>query len=709
MTDAADPSAPPATRPRRRVLLVGWDAADWQIIHPLLDAGRMPHLQRLVEGGAMGNLQSLAPMLSPILWTSIATGKRAYGHGVHGFVEPTPDRTALRPVGTRTRTCKALWNILSQHGLRSVVCGWQASHPAETVRGAMVSGLFALPDAGVSPNAWPPAEGAVQPPDLAASLADLRVHPAEIEGGMVQAFIPRAAELDQSDPAVRQKLGFLAARLAEVIGTHAVATELLETQDWDFGAVYYECIDQAGHEFMPFHPPRLPTVSERDFAFYRDVMTNLYVFHDGMLGRLVELAGPDAHVLVVSDHGFESGVRRPLGPVEPARWHRSQGIFLAHGPGVQADATVEGATLLDIAPTVLTLFGLPTGDDMEGKVLVNVFAPPAPEIPARIPSWEAVSGEDGRPGPATGEEDPAAAQTAMQQLVELGYIEAPGEDVRQAIARAEAEAEFNLAASLSEGHRAGEAKTLLTGLTARFPDEPRYWRALAPACFSAGTPGDAAPCLAALERLEPGQPQTTVLRGLLAWARGDLAACQSAFEEAARLAPNDPVTQTYLGRLYLRRRQWPEAEQAFRRALAVDPDRAEAHYGLSVALPRQSRDFAEAGIEHAPARRGPAARVSRGAFPTGRGALAPGLVRARGAGVRDFPASPARVSSCPPLSGEDLSPDRSARPGPPAPGNGGPPGRGAHAAARRRLKADSSPREIGPQADNAEGSRRQAG
>ena len=57
------PSAPPvpAPAPGRRVLLVGWDAADWQVIHPLLDAGRMPHLQRLVEGGAMGNLQSLAP------------------------------------------------------------------------------------------------------------------------------------------------------------------------------------------------------------------------------------------------------------------------------------------------------------------------------------------------------------------------------------------------------------------------------------------------------------------------------------------------------------------------------------------------------------------------------------------------------------------------------------------------------------------------
>ena len=133
-------SSPP---PDRRVLLIGWDAADWQVIHPLLDAGLMPNLERLVNEGTMGNLASLSPMLSPILWTSIATGKRAYGHGVRGFVEPLPDRSGVRPVGTRTRNCKALWNILAQSERRSVVTGWQVSHPAEPVPGAMVSNLFA--------------------------------------------------------------------------------------------------------------------------------------------------------------------------------------------------------------------------------------------------------------------------------------------------------------------------------------------------------------------------------------------------------------------------------------------------------------------------------------------------------------------------------------------------------------------------------------
>ena len=75
---------------KRRVLLVGWDAADWKVISPLVDLGLMPHVGRLVETGVMGNLATLQPAISPMLWTSIATGKRPYKHGIHGFSEPDP-------------------------------------------------------------------------------------------------------------------------------------------------------------------------------------------------------------------------------------------------------------------------------------------------------------------------------------------------------------------------------------------------------------------------------------------------------------------------------------------------------------------------------------------------------------------------------------------------------------------------------------------
>ena len=81
-----------------KVLLIGWDAADWKVANPLMDAGRMPNLARFVEQGVMGNMATLHPPYSPMLWTSIATGVRPFKHGVLGFTEPTPDGQGVMPV-----------------------------------------------------------------------------------------------------------------------------------------------------------------------------------------------------------------------------------------------------------------------------------------------------------------------------------------------------------------------------------------------------------------------------------------------------------------------------------------------------------------------------------------------------------------------------------------------------------------------------------
>ena len=104
---------------------------------------------------------------------------------------------------------------------------------------------------------------------------------------------------------------------------------------------------------------------------------------------------------------------------------------MLHGPGIRRDERIEGATLLDIAPTVLTLLGLPIGEDMEGKLLVNAFEEP-PDI-QRIPSWENVAGNDGRLSPRFEDEDPAAAQAVLRQFIALGYVNAPADDALRLI------------------------------------------------------------------------------------------------------------------------------------------------------------------------------------------------------------------------------------------------------------------------------------
>lgn len=572
----------------RKLLLVGWDAADWQMMHPLIDAGRMPHLKRLVETGVIGNLLTLQPVLSPILWTSIATGKRGYLHGVHGFVEPTPDGSALRPTSSTTRKVKALWNILAQSGKRCQALGWYASHPAENINGVCVSLLFPVAPESATPDNWPIPPSSVFPPELAQDLAELRFHPSEVTGPLLSQFIPLAAQLDQRDPEVRRLFNAAAKRLAECISLHALTTAVMEEHEWDFCTAYYDTIDRYSHDFMVFHPPRMDNVRPDLYEAFQGVMNAIYEFHDQMLGRLVELAGPEAHIMIVSDHGFQSGGLRPTGPVDPAQWHRNFGMFLLAGPGIKQDETIHGATLLDIAPTVLTLFGLPVARDMEGKVLVNAFETLPPV--SRIESWEDVPDPvyDARLRESV-DDDPEAAAAAMQQLVELGYIEAPGEDVERDIGRARAEQKFNLACTCIDGKHPGRALTLALELVAQFPEEVAYLIFAGQAAISAGDAPALGQVADALELKQPGHKQMSLFRAFHCWLTDDIHGALTAFELAAGQGHNNAWLQARIGRVYLRLRFWPRAEAAFRNSLALDKDNAEAHYGLSVALPRQGR------------------------------------------------------------------------------------------------------------------------
>ena len=70
-----------------------------------------------------------------MLLTSIATGKRPYKHGIHGFSEPDPHSGGIRPITNLSRKTKAVWNILNQHGQKANVIGWWPSHPAEPING----------------------------------------------------------------------------------------------------------------------------------------------------------------------------------------------------------------------------------------------------------------------------------------------------------------------------------------------------------------------------------------------------------------------------------------------------------------------------------------------------------------------------------------------------------------------------------------------
>tara|TARA_R110002096_G_scaffold42144_20_gene113807 strand:+ start:2402 stop:5449 length:3048 start_codon:yes stop_codon:yes gene_type:complete len=474
----------------KKVLLIGWDAADWRVIHPLVDQGKMPAMEHFINHGVIGDLATLQPVLSPMLWTSIATGKRPYKHGVHGFTEPDPVTGGIRPVTNLSRNTKAIWNILNQQGLKSNVVGWWPSNPAEPINGVMVSNDYQRAGANTTADNWPMKPGTVHPERLEETLKALRRHPTTLSNGDIAFFLPEVLQLSKKevekvndDP----RLQSLCSIIGDTFTIHEAAQHLFDHEPWDFMAVYYDAIDHFGHGFMKYHPPKRPWISDEDFRLYQHVIEAGYRLHDNILGMFLEKIDPvNTTVLLISDHGFHPDHLRPWTlpkePAGPAAEHRDFGIFGAYGPGLKQDALISGASLLDVCPTILNLFDLPVGEDMDGRPLTELHSV-EPEV-RWIPSWDEV--HEGNPGTHSPDKQiaPTDSKASIDQLVALGYIEKPAEDMAQAIEETVRELNYNLAGAHIDGGNYREAADLLQGLYERWPEEHRFGIKLA-TCYRA--------------------------------------------------------------------------------------------------------------------------------------------------------------------------------------------------------------------------------
>ena len=573
----------------RKVLLVGWDAADWKVIRPLMAGGKMPNLERLADRGASGQIATLHPPLSPMLWTSIATGKRPFKHGIHGFSEPTPDGRGVQPVTNLSRTSKAIWNILHQNGLRSTVIGWWPSHPAEPIDGVMVSDHYHRAQRPLE-EGWPLAAHAVHPPELTPMLAGLRVHPDSLTPEMVEPFVPLAREIDQDTD---KRLAVLLRTLAECMSIQAAATWLLENQPWDFFAVYYDAIDHFSHGFMRYHPPRQSWISDRDFELYHNVVSMAYQLHDRMLGTLLEKAGRDTTVVLLSDHGFHPDHLRPSSipdvPAGPAVEHRDFGVLVISGPGAKKSEILHGPSVLDIVPTILALYGLPVAEDMDGKVLSEALAEKAD--PAFIPSWENIPGADGRHPPHT-RLDPVAAHEALEQMIALGYVERLDENRGVAVKKTVRELRYNLGESYQDAGRHREAHQIFSELHAADPDDQRFAIRLFTSCQALGL-GEEMRGIADGQDRRGESALAHFLRAQVWIAEKRHPEALAALEGITDLELLRPGPLLQTAELYLRLRRWRDAREVYEKTLSIDPDNVQAHLGLCrIALRQKNFDFA---------------------------------------------------------------------------------------------------------------------
>lgn len=258
-----------------RVMVIGLDGATLDLILPWVRAGHLPTLASLMETGSYSRLRSVLPVVSSAAWATFMTGTNPGKHGVFDFVYREPDTYRLRPATREQIDQPSLWRLLSEQGRRVGVLNVPMTYPPESVNGFLVSGLG-------TPNF----KTFTHPPDLGDRLLQ--------DGYRVNR---RIYYPDTDEDAFLRDSYEITERLT------AATLSLMTERAWDFLMVVYRDTDDIAHGFWRHMDPTHPDHDPEHSADYQDVIRDYYQALDKDLGTLVDAAGPNTTVFIISDHG----------------------------------------------------------------------------------------------------------------------------------------------------------------------------------------------------------------------------------------------------------------------------------------------------------------------------------------------------------------------------------------------------------------------
>ncbi len=469
-----------------RLLVYGIDGATWDVIDPLRD--RLPTIDALRARGGAATLRSMEPLFSPLLWTTMATGRRPEAHGIHGFHVHATDCRAAR-----------FWDVMHAQGLRVGTWKWLVTWPPTRI-GAFQVPAWLAPE----PDAWPERLRFVKELELSNRMRRKQVAARRgyaalaadgVANGMRLSTLARgvrAAALRRfwpdplRDGLEGQLLRVQIDRDVAIATIHATNPEVVTFTDY--------ATDAVGHRYWRYREPAsFPGTDPALVARWGAALDEAYLQADAVLADLLDAVGPQARVVVLSDHGqkavdggagghlltpkterLAARLAAEVGPVDVSRlghklvvalkaadpvaqrgaveaWiaavrvdrtgnpvfraepglgddarslglaivedglsperlgadraggeplgaflgaedgysgdHHDRGVWISAGPGLASGALPE-LSILDVAPTLLALVGLPAAADVEGRAPPALWASAPPELPAGPPTWD---------------------------------------------------------------------------------------------------------------------------------------------------------------------------------------------------------------------------------------------------------------------------------------------------------------------------------
>ncbi len=508
-----------------RVVVFAVDGADWELLSELSNDDRIPNIKALTQGGTSGSTQTIQPTISPMLWTTVATGLTPDRHGVLDF----NDFGQHAPVDAHTRRAPAVWDIADAFGRPSEVVNWWTAWPPS----AKDSVFFDTP-VEIAP-------GAIYPPELADRAQSLVVPVETVGYDQVRRFLNITpdefnASIHRASPT--DPINIFRGVLAKTWSDHRVALNLYNDakqhgRDPALTMIAYDGTDAVNHLFAPFHPPYREGISQDEYRKYWPTVATYYSEVDRLIGEWMNILPRDTTVMIVSANGFRWGKTRPReAPAGNATLsdHRNPGMFIAYGPHVAPSRASHAMSIYDVAPTILALLGLPQSMEMPGHVATWAFRDVQPIASVRVVSYGEFVGD--RPLAALARPDPKIYQSALQSV---GHLNDPSR---------------NLTPVLEEQDQPAQTAAALP---------PEKW----------GT-------YAYYNNL-----------GVNLRAKGKLKEAAEAFQQAIGLNPGRPTPYLNLAMTLFDRQQYTDAEETFFTAVAKGLPNAESYIVDFAALYRE--------------------------------------------------------------------------------------------------------------------------
>ncbi|MCJ7524761.1 MAG: alkaline phosphatase family protein [Candidatus Aminicenantes bacterium] len=390
---ACSPKAATVKKDRPVVVILGIDGACWNLIDPLVAKGRLPLFKELKEKYAWGYLRTSTPAKSPIIWTSIATGKTQAKHGIDDFRSKKKDARGKFSMFTSRDIREALlWDMLDVNRRRSVLVNWYLSYPPQPLNGVNVSDYFRSSAISSNDKKKNMLSQTVFPPERSAELVKFLVP--DYRQALKSTNLPDFPELYKQ---MNTGIGYLDLPIFKnypewVVQEKLVddvADHLFRSEDFDLFAAYFKMSDVVQHfAFMSFIDDAYKKILDRSFvngklpddletqayAKIADIVCPVYQNLERSIGRFLNNKKyRDAYFIILSDHGFSFFFRNNtvrynhVGPeIAP------DGIIIMRGPGIKP-GKIKLARIYDIAPTVLYLLDLPLDRRMDGEPLLRLL------------------------------------------------------------------------------------------------------------------------------------------------------------------------------------------------------------------------------------------------------------------------------------------------------------------------------------------------